>query len=399
MEKKYLNEIFKNKKFNKNSLIISPTGSGKTHYIINYLCKNKKVLYLCDNSNLEEQILLENNTRSLKNNLPKQGFEKTDITVMTYKAFGYKIKYDLDNKYINQFELIIADEIHNLIDYQTFSNDADLSHAIRALMKKYNKTIILMFTATPYYINDLKSRYNDIGKYFDTIDYSTSKEIKRYINKRESYINHISQIQFQLDEYRQSFEYADMKCLIYTTSISNMQFIEQMCIDKGLNPICIWSNNNKDYEMTEEQLEVRKYLIENGELKFPYNVLIINRATETGVNIYDKNMQLVIVNTTNLTQQVQARGRVRHDVDLLIVRTDDDKKVDVITIRDEYLNQWLLKVELENLVKEYGLKDDRGRLISVNKFINYLKIHSYQIEKIRKRINKKQETLYKINKI
>ena len=38
-------------------------------------------------------------------------------------------------------------------------------------------------------------------------------------------------------------------------------------------------------------------------------------------------MNLVIVNTTNITQQVQARGRVRHDVDLLVVKTHENEKV------------------------------------------------------------------------
>ena len=34
-------------------------------------------------------------------------------------------------------------------------------------------------------------------------------------------------------------------------------------------------------------------------------------------------MDLAIVNTTNLTQQIQVRGRIRHDIDLLVVRTKD----------------------------------------------------------------------------
>lgn len=397
--KKYLGEILKERDFDRNTLIVSPVGSGKTHYIINDLCKDRKVLYLCDNSNLQEQVLLEDNTRSTKKQIAKRGFGKTDITVMTYKEFGRKLRFDLDSDCLSKFDLIVADEIHNLIDYQTFNDDADLLTAIRYLLNKHEDIIILMFTATPYYLEELKRRYNDIGKYFSTIDYSDSKEIKRYIEKRKSYINHISQVQFQLEEYRQSFEYADMKCLIYTTSIKNMQYVEEMCIDKGLKPICIWSTNNKDYHMKMEQLEVRDYLLKKGILKDPYNVLIINRAMETGVNIHDKDMQLVIVNTTNLTQQVQARGRIRHDVDLLIVKTNDENKVDTITIDTNYLDKWLLKVDLENMVNEYGLKDSRKRFMSVNKLIKYLSTHEYKVNKTRKTIDGNKETYYKITQI
>lgn len=399
MKKKYLSELMKDIELEQNTLIVSPTGSGKTHYIINELCKNKKVLYLCDNSNLEEQVSLEDDTRVVKKNELKRGFNRTNINVMTYKYFGRKIKYDLDNEYINSFDLIIADEVHNLVDYQTFNNDGDLSHAIRSLMQKYDNTPILMFTATPYYLDELARNNEGIDKHFITIDFSKNKDIMRYINKREAYINHMSQIQFALEEYRQSFEYANMKCLIYTNKIDDMKFVEEMCIDRKLKPICIWSIHNAKNCMTIEQIEVREHLIKTGELKEPYNVLIINRATETGVNIYDEDMQLVVVNTTNITQQVQARGRVRHDVDLLVVKTKDKNKVSTVTIKDELLDKWLLKSDLNSVIKEYKLKDDRGRYITVNKLNDFLLNSKYRINKTRKTINNKKNTYYKIEKI
>ena len=54
---KYLSELMENVDIKQNTLIISPTGSGKTYYILNKLCKNKKTLYLCDTTNLKLQIL------------------------------------------------------------------------------------------------------------------------------------------------------------------------------------------------------------------------------------------------------------------------------------------------------------------------------------------------------
>ena len=398
MSKKYLSELMKDKELKGNTLIISPTGSGKTHYIVNELCKNKKVLYLCDNSNLEEQVSLEDNTRVIKNNQIKKGFNRTDIQIMTYKAFGMKVKYDIDDDYINSFKLIICDEIHNLVDYQTFNNDADLSHVIISLMKEYDNTQILMFTATPYYLDELAKKHEGVDKYYSRIDFSKDRQIMRYINKREAYLNHISQIQFALEEYRQSFEYSNMKCLIYVDKIDDMKFIEDMCIDRKLKPICIWSKNNSKHYMNDEQMKVREYLLSTGELLSPYNVLIINRATETGVNIYDEKMQLAIVNTTNITQQIQARGRIRHDVDLLVIKTNDKNKIDTITIKDELLGKWLLKIDLENMIKDFKLRDEKRREMTVNKFINLLTNNNYRISKSRKLINENKITLYKIIK-
>lgn len=382
-----------------NTLIVSPTGSGKTYYIINDLCKGRNVLYLCDNSNLKEQVLLEDNTRTTKKDAIKYGFNKTDVRVSTYKEFGLRVKYDINNDYINSFELIICDEIHNLVDYMTFDNDADLSHALIALMKKYDNTQILMFTATPYYVDELAKKNPGIDSNFSRIDFSDSKDIMRYINKREAYINHMSQIQFALEEYRQSFEYNNMKCLIYANKIEDMQFIEQICIDRNLNPICIWSVNNKHCKMSDEQIKVRDCLLENGVLKEPYNVLIINRATETGVNIYDEDMQLVVVNTTNITQQVQARGRVRHNVDLLVVKTKDKNRVNTINIDESLLDKWLLKMHLDAMIKEYSLKDPKGGYITVNKLGGYISNSSYKVIKSRKRMDGKQSTYYKISKL
>ncbi|MGL4802018.1 MAG: DEAD/DEAH box helicase [Cetobacterium sp.] len=399
MSKKYLSEMMQGIELEGNTLIVSPTGSGKTHYIINELCKNKKVLYLCDNSNLEEQVLLEDNTTSIKKNKIKRGFNRTTIDVATYKEFGIKVKYDLNNDYINQFKLIICDEIHNLVDYMMFDNDADLSHALVSLVKKYDNTQILMFTATPYYLDELVKKNPGIDDNYSRIDFSKSKEIMRYINKREAYINHMSQIQFALEEYRQSFEYDNMKCLIYANKIEDMKFVEDMCVDRKLRPICIWSTNNKSNYMSREQNRVREHLLSTGELLEPYNVLIINRATETGVNIYDDKMQLVIVNTTNITQQIQARGRVRHNVDLLVVKTKDKSKVNTVTINDELLEKWLVKVDLENMIKDFKLKDPKGGYITVNKLKEFLLNSNYIVNKSIKRLDGKRVTMYKITKI
>lgn len=398
MSKKYLGEIMKDRVFTTNTLIVSPTGSGKTHYIFNNLCKDKKVLYLCDNSNLEEQVSSEDNTRVAKDKKPKRGFDKTNIIVMTYKYFGAKIKFDLEDEYVNGFDLIIADEVHNLVDYQSFNNDADLANVIRVLMRKYENTPILMFTATPYYLDELAKNNPGIDRNYEKIDFSKSKEVMRYINKREAYLNHISQIQFALEEYKQSFEYSNMKCLIYVSKIEDMKFVQDMCLDRKLKPICIWSTNNSKHYMNDEQMSVRKHLIDEGMLKQPYNVLIINRSTETGVNIYDDKMQLVIVNTTNLTQQVQARGRVRHDVDLLVVKTKDNKKVDTITIKDEVLDKPLLKTEIEDIIKEYNIKDSKRRYITVNKFGKFLSNNEYEMITTRRTVNGKKNTYYIIKR-
>ena len=48
-EKKFLSYFLKDKEIESNTLIVSPTGSGKTHFIFNDLIKKGRYLYLCDN--------------------------------------------------------------------------------------------------------------------------------------------------------------------------------------------------------------------------------------------------------------------------------------------------------------------------------------------------------------
>lgn len=389
---KYLGEIIKDEgiELGSNTLIVSPVGSGKTYYILNDLCtQGKKVLYLCDNGNLKSQV---------EKDCIKVGLDNVEI--LSYKKFGIKVKNDTLNKYINSFDMIICDEVHNLLDYQTFKNDGDLLASRIKLFDRYENTKIAMFTATPYYLDKLANEYAGVGEYFIVYDFSKYKNINRYINKRLEYINHISQVQFQLDQYEESFKYRNMKCLIYTSNISDMKFLENMCISRQLKPISIWSTN-AEQPMTEEQLKTREYLLETGELLEPYNILIINRATETGVNIIDKDMNLVIVNTTNITQQVQARGRVRHDVDLLVVKTNDNKKVGLaLEIDEKLLDVELLKTDIEDkIIHAYGIRDEKSRFYSVKRLASALEPKGYKMESYRRTVEGRKRTFYKISKI
>ena len=62
-DKKFLSELIKedNIEFALSNLILSPVGSGKTNFITKELVpKYKRILYLCDTTNLKEQQEMEN---------------------------------------------------------------------------------------------------------------------------------------------------------------------------------------------------------------------------------------------------------------------------------------------------------------------------------------------------
>ena len=186
---KYLSEIMKDIELSedKNNLILAPIGSGKTHYALEVLMsdKTKKYLYLCDNSNLKNQMLNEKTTYSTKRDSEFCKFAP-NVLVMTYKEFGCKILYDIHEEYIKQFDLIIADEIHSCVEYSEFNQDRNLSKSLEFLMIKHDTPIILM-TATSYYLDQLVKVYPSLCNY-NIINLLDNEEIKRYIDKVKFYI-------------------------------------------------------------------------------------------------------------------------------------------------------------------------------------------------------------------
>lgn len=377
MDKKYLSELRDYTQMKKNTFLIAPTGAGKTHLIFDHVIHryNGKILYLCDNNNLERQVYKNPNVfsrkRSLDDEVKKDSIILSEkVELMCYSYFAKKIYdstgEDIGQTIISQYDLIICDEIHNLIDYQRFDDKNELRRLIELLLTyEYKDTDILIMTATPQYVYKFKEHNPRTLRHFDIVDFSESKEIKRYINKRIGYINHMNQIKNCLYEYREGFQYGGLKTAIFTQKIEHMKKIEEICKELGLKPICIWSSSNKE-KMSKEQEDVRNHLLQTGYLLEPYNCLIYNRATETGVNIRDEKIDLMICNTSNETLVVQSRGRIRHDVELLIVRSNDCELVKdylILFLHEKWLNVPLTKKDRDSLCKELQLYDNKGKLI------------------------------------
>lgn len=396
---KYLSDLLTREDVlnNSNTLVVSPCGSGKTTFVFDYLVEGlDKVLYLCDNSNLKTSVL--KNKITTESSIKDYLIIDTNVEVMTYKKFGMKMKFTNTKEFLSNYSFVVCDEIHNLIDYQDFNNDGDLRGAIEIL---FNKQVIpiIYFTATPYYIESKDNKYNKFLNDVHIIDFSKSKDIVRYIDKRYSFITHLTQVQSELSYYNQFFEYGGGKALIFTPNIRDMKLVEQMANNLNLNPICIWSEHNKNNEMNENQLAVKNEIIKHGILLEPYNVLIINRAMETGVDINDKDMQLFISTTSQITPTQQARNRIRNDVDVVILKTKnkpipDDLK---LILEDKWLNTPLTSDDIKSLIIELNIKDGKGELMGTNKLYSILKNNRYVINKKKITINKKRTNVTIIN--
>ena len=112
-----------------------------------------------------------------------------------------------------------------------------------------------------------------------------------------------------------------------------------------------------------------------------------------------KNVDLCIVNSINITEQIQARGRFRKDINLIVVKTKEKAlPPTTITLDDEYLNKWIPVEDIQKLIEKLHLVNGKGKKIGLNPFVKILEESHYVVIKKRKTINKIKNTYYFIHR-
>ena len=397
-KKKYLSEIIDEEKpeFKSNNLILSPVGSGKSHLIENRLIPkdyNKKVIYLTSNTALKDSLCPKDNavrkilaekgeSRGFYTSANKSAFGDVPykVHVMTYSEFGERIGHP-HQTFTQDVGLIFCDEIHSLPRYFEYDNSYKLGIALYWLLQKQDGVKIFYFTATQESLEDLKNKQEGYFKDVSIFNYLHHPEIRRYVAKFTNYISHIEQARVYLRSAKESFNYNGYKALAFTKLISEQEKIEKMAKEEGLKPITLWSVNNREHEMSEEQLRVRKVILNTGLIPEPYNVLIINGAMQEGWNLYDDKVSLAILDTTDITEQIQSLGRIRKDINLVIKKTNDESLVkSPVHISEAYLNVNLTTEDKNFLCDELQIIDNKGRVRRWTSAKEHIKYSGYKIE-------------------
>ena len=365
---KHLSELVDIGMFQKDKLNIieAPTGSGKTYFALTHIPSTvedalHEVLYLIDTVNGKEQILENYKTSSESwnwvNNIVEEGIwfcHDETVVVMTYAKFGVITSTNPD--FENHFDYIICDELHNLLRFQAFEPQPNTHSLAREGLEravKNERTTVVALTATPANVKD----------YFHTSYFEVpidQKDLLHYEYKEKITYTNLYYLLSTLDPSQVG--------LCYIPRIHIMKYIEDLAKDLGFTPICIWSIRNGDYPMTEEQLEVRRSILENGMLPEKYNFLIINASSETSIKIKTQ-IDYVIVHNLNEDIQTQVKGRVNNDFECLYVPATE---VTDIKVPAEYLNKQLDSEEKRQLCSDLNLRNEQGRLYrwtSVREFL------------------------------
>lgn len=349
------------------NVIMAPTGSGKTYFALQHIPSLvedpiHEVVYLIDTINGKEQILQTYNAvpeyRGWSKEIIEDGLwfvADKNVVIITYAKFGYLC--DRKPEFYKGFSYIICDEIHSLFKFQNFSRRPNCHSVAREALEravKENNTRVVALTATPSTVaREFYAPFIELP-----ID---PTELIRYEEKEVIRYNNIKSVLLMIEE--------NTVGLCYISRIANMIEFQKSAENAGLTAICIWSINNSDYTMNEEQMRVRQSILERFEIPAEYNLVIINASSETSLKIKSP-VDYVIVNSDNQDTQIQVRGRVNGDLQTLYLPTD---KIIEINVPDEYLNKRLFSEEKEQLVKTLNLRDPSNNRLykwpTVNKLL------------------------------
>lgn len=363
------------------NLINAPTGCGKTTFIMNefltntnkyikgttkgkynYCNKLSKVLYICDTTMLKDSVLSENNNitevfgkgsiieaKDFNNSKKVISEDNGTIKVMTYATLGWCIKNCKDS-ILNNFDIIIADEIQNLFKYcirynvitdkegNKKFNKGEYINLINNLDELTKSLLFIGLSGTTNYIYSFKDRYKDHIKFKIKNIFTERERETLFTNNYEPIFVNCIFSKIKTVDFTKVKENG-CKIYIYTKTIKQSKKYKKWFEMNGLKAEWLCSINNKkeviSYDesgkeviekvqtMNDYQIHIRDRLI-NGSIENDYkdkgtvpndlDVLIVNGGYETGWNLIDERFQVAFIDTTDLEEQKQARNRLRHDI-------------------------------------------------------------------------------------
>lgn len=343
------------------NLIIAPCGSGKTYFVEHTLKEQR--------CNPSEDMLYLAPTRALVRSFIQRGgsFEEIDhgremieyrrkhegITAMTYAMFGKKVaearKNDGGDLLWNNRSLICLDELSQAIRQAAYSSDNFTKEALEALKKRIGNTsnTVVTISATPKPI---------IKRYWDGLRWvRLLAPLEGFRNGCVHYYRELDNLLYELDPSKRG--------MIYVGQVNRMKDAAETLRKRGINTAMLFSDGSKDHKMSDEQRRIARILTEEERIPDEVQVLLINAAYETGLNIRPEKSRLeyIVVHNTSEEVQIQARGRYRGDLDALYLK-GEHHRIPEETLAP-YLSRELIASETKELAKKLAFKDDRGRVV------------------------------------
>lgn len=355
------------------NLIFSPCGSGKTTFMETKLKKYAQdrpqdILYLSPTCALRDMVNAHNSTSSiteLPNGRKLKGPKQNGITAITYAKFGHLVEQQKEagtysrDEWWGKNAVICLDEIQQAVNqlYYDEKRDSITKTALEELIERSedDSNLVIAFSATP------KSAVNFIVDYFhwEKTGINIVKsvlDLQGYKDNQTIEYNNLDQLIQELDPAKRG--------MIYIDRISQIKKIVPQLKTRGIPSVGIWSVRSSQ-RMSDKQWETVNSLVNNDAIPDDVQVLILNAAYQTGLNIDPKKSHLdyVIIHNTNKDAQTQARGRYRGDIDTVYLKSNNTicKEVNPDTILP-FLDRELNQTDKDKLCEVIGFMNSKGRL-------------------------------------
>lgn len=371
--KPYLSELIDVSQFKRGqaNIIISSCHSGKTTAAIKIMdscaTRRERTLFLIDTTagrdsiskTREAQRYLTSWAYELRQELTDPIFFDEGYRVMTYHQFGWEIIKHPDILF--NIDLIICDEMHNLLKYMGIEHSKNeqgkngeivtcCATAFNTLMNvaraKAQAPMLIIMTATANQLSYKLEEYQIPYEHFNYTDEAHSDKTKerRYYANLENVLMGLNQ---------------DERAIVYIPTIGMMLEYAGK-IPNNRKTCCLWGINNDDHQLSAEQLEVRDAILNNKRIPADIDILFINAAYETCINIENEDFNTMIVHCGNADTQTQVRGRLRHDIDVLYLY---DKNHEYISryLPEHFYDRQLFRQDTAEIVDLLNLKDENGR--------------------------------------
>lgn len=332
------------------------TGCGKTFFCINRLgkyarSKNRKILYLCNRTNLRNQIY---------DDVKKKNLIGT-MYVTSYQSLQKKL---VNGKRIAQYDYIICDECHYFTTDATFNNYTDISYNY---VMSQTKAVVLFVSATAKtffkYLQDEKKvkaknsyRLDKNYSYVDKLYFYQNDELSSIINdilENESdskivvFCNVGDRIKEMEKIYKDTAQY----------------YCSKSAKDRKLKQICGWLDGECKPILNECIKNHSKNLI-----TFDKRILFTTSVLDNGVDLKDEHIKHVFTEIVDIDTMIQSLGRKRSlnekDTCTFYIREYQKKGI------QGFINQTNFHLEPVKLYKEnyqefyniYGNRKERWRL-------------------------------------
>lgn len=306
--------------------IQTPTGSGKTTFILEVLAKcavekSKEVLLLVNRRLLKAQICQElareHGVLSMSDEEVEKIHEFGGVTVYTYQEIQEELKrkpYPMGTLFAQRFRYVVFDESHYFLEDSMFNRG--IPYILEVLPKIKNATkIFLSATGEEVFPFLMRIMHTDMTLLRNLVSWNADEIIVEF---HERFFTGGRIFQYQQQPV---FNVHDVR---YFRNVD--EIVEKINEDKSEEKWMVFVNNKIEAAKIKENFRknflyvdadekennsVKQQIVKNS--RFEQKVLITTKVLDNGINLKDKSLKNIVLLATEKTEFIQMLGRKRFE--------------------------------------------------------------------------------------